>query len=90
MKIKNLLLALLALPLLFVACEKENPAVNEIKDPTVAVTPGLTAEKAITFTITSTDAEKVAYIVVEGTEAPTASEVLANGTAVEVNKSVEV
>lgn len=63
---------------------------NEIKDPTVAVTPGLTAEKAITFTITSTDAEKVAYIVVEGTEAPTASEVLANGTAVEVNKSVEV
>ena len=90
MKIKNLLLALLALPLLFVACEKENPAVNEIKDPTVAVTPGLTAEKAITFTITSTNAEKVAYIVVEGTEAPTASEVLANGTAVEVNKSVEV
>lgn len=63
---------------------------NEVKDPTVAVTPGLTAEKAITFTITSTDAEKVAYIVVEGTETPTASEVLANGTAVEVNKSVEV
>ena len=90
MKIKNLLLVLLALPLLFVACEKENPAVNEVKDPTVAVTPGLTAEKAITFTITSTDAEKVAYIVVEGTEAPTASEVLANGAAVEANKSVEI
>lgn len=89
MRIKNLLLALLALPLLFVACEPNAP-VDEAKDPTVAVTPGLTAEKAITFTITSTDAEKVAYLVVEGTESPTASEVLANGTAVEANKSVEV
>ena len=90
MRIKNLLLALFALPLLLVACDKDNPVVDEIKDPTVAVTPGLTAEKAITFTITSTGAEKVAYIVVEGTEVPTASEVLAIGTAVEVNKSVEL
>ena len=90
MRIKNLLLALFALPLLLVACDKDNPVVDEIKDPTVAVTPGLTAEKAITFTITSTGADKVAYIVVEGTEVPTSSEVLAIGTAVEVNKSVEL
>lgn len=90
MKIKNLLLALFALPLLLVACDKDNPVVDEIKDPTVAVTPGQTAEKAITFTITSTGADKVAYIVVEGTEVPTSSEVLAIGTTVEVNKSVEL
>lgn len=90
MRIKNLLFALLALPLLFVACDKDNPVVDELKEPTVAVTAGLTAEHAITFTVTSTDAEKVAYLVVEGVEAPTASEVLANGTAIEVNKSVEL
>ena len=90
MRIKNLLFALLALPLLFVACDQDNPVVDELKEPTVAVTAGLTAEHAITFTVTSTDAEKVAYLVVEGVEAPTASEVLANGTAIEVNKSVEL
>ncbi len=90
MRLKNLFLALLALPLFMVACEPDTPVVDEAKEPTVAVTPGLTAEKAITFTITSTDAEKVAYLVIEGTEAPTASEVLANGTVVEANKSVEV
>ena len=89
MKIKNLLLALLALPLLFVACEPNNP-VDEVKDPTVAVTAGATTENTIAFTVASTDAEKVAYLVVEGAEAPTASEVLANGVAVEANKSVAV
>lgn len=89
MKIKNLLLALLALPLLFVACEPNNP-VDEVKDPTVAVTAGATTESTIAFTVASTDAEKVAYLVVEGAEAPTASEVLANGVAVEANKSVPV
>ncbi len=89
MKIKNLLLALLALPLMMVACEPDNP-IDEVKDPTVAVTVGTATENSISFTVTSTEAEKVAYLVVEGTEAPTASEVLANGTAVEANKSVEL
>ena len=90
MKIKNLLLALFALPLLFVACDKDNPVVDDVKEPTVAVTAGVATDSTITFTVASTDAEKVAYLVVEGTNAPTASEVLANGTEVEVNKSVEV
>lgn len=89
MKIKNLLLAILTLPLIMVACEPNNP-VDEVKDPTVAVTAGEATESTIAFTVVSTDAEKVAYLVVEGTEAPTASEVLANGTAVEANKSVEL
>lgn len=90
MKIKNLFLVLFALPLLFVACDKDNPVVDEVNNPTVAVTAGEATENSIAFTITSTDAEKVAYLVVEGAEAPTASEVLANGTAVEANKSVEL
>ena len=88
MKIKNLLLALLALPLLFVACDNDNPQVDEILDPTVEVTAGEATENSLTFTVTSTDAEKVAYLVVEGAEAPTASEVLANGTSIEVNTNV--
>jgi PBP1b-binding outer membrane lipoprotein LpoB len=70
MKIKNLLLALLALPLLFVGCKNSDPVVDEtpeIKQPTVAVTAGEATENTITFTITSTDADKVAYVVVEGT-----------------------
>ena len=88
MKIKNLLLALLALPLLFVACDNDNPQVDELLEPTVAVTAGEATENSLTFTVASTEAEKVAYLVVEGAEAPTASEVLANGTSIEVNKSV--
>ena len=88
MKIKNLLLALLALPLFFVACDNDNPQVDEILEPTVAVTAGEATENSLTFTVASTEAEKVAYLVVEGAEVPTASEVLANGTSIEVNKSV--
>ena len=88
MKIKNLLLVLLALPLFFVACDNDNPQVDELLDPTVEVTAGEATENSLTFIVTSTDAEKVAYLVVEGAEVPTASEVLANGTSIEVNKSV--
>ncbi|MBR4871331.1 MAG: hypothetical protein IKU96_04095 [Alistipes sp.] len=88
MKIKNLLLALLALPLFFVACDNDNPQVDEILEPTVEVTAGEATENSLTFTVASTEAEKVAYLVVEGAEVPTASEVLANGTSIEVNKSV--
>ena len=58
MRIKNLFLMLLALPLAFVACEKAAP-VDEIKEPTVAITTGEATETSIAFTITSTDAEEV-------------------------------
>ena len=86
MKIKNLLLLLLALPLAFVACETPNEPVDEVKNPTVAITVGEATESSIAFTITSTDADEVKYLVVataEGT--PTATEVLTNGTAAEAN-----
>ncbi|MBQ8205112.1 MAG: BACON domain-containing protein [Alistipes sp.] len=90
MRIRNLLYLLFALPLLFVACEKNAP-VDEIKDATISVTTGTTSPSSVAFTITSTDADKVAYVVVEASEAaPNASEVLATGTAVEANTSVEV
>ncbi len=72
------------------ACEKNAP-VDEIKDATISVTTGTTSPSSVAFTITSTDADKVAYVVVEASEtAPNASEVLATGAAVEANTSVEV
>lgn len=90
MRIKNLFYLLFALPLLFVACEKNAP-VDEIKDATISITTGTTSPSSVAFTITSTDADKVAYVVVEASEtAPNASEVLATGAAVEANTSVEV
>lgn len=89
MRIKNLFYALLALPLVFAACEKDK--VDEVKDPTVAVVAGVATENTVTFEVTSTEAEKVAWIVVEATEAvPTATEVFNGGTTIKANESVEV
>lgn len=90
MRIKNLFLALMALPLFFVACDKGNDTVDTPKDATVTITAGSFTESEISFTIASTNAEKVAYIVIEAAEeAPMASEVLANGVIIDANKSVE-
>ena len=89
MRIKHLLSFLLALPLLFVACE-ENQPVDEVKNPTIELTAGQATEFTLSFTIATTETTDVAWLAVEASEAtPTASEVLANGTKVEANKSVE-
>ena len=86
MRIKNLLFLLLALPLAFTACETPEQPVDEVKNPTVAITIGEATETSIAFTITSTDADEVKYLVVESAEGtPTATEVLTNGTAAEAN-----
>lgn len=86
MRIKNLLFLLLAMPLAFAACETPDQPVDEVKDPTVAITVGEATESSIAFTITSADADEVKYLVVESAEGtPTATEVLSNGTAAEVN-----
>ena len=86
MRIKNLLFLLLAMPLAFAACETPDQPVDEVKDPTVAITVGEATESSIAFTITTTDADEVKYLVVESAEGtPTATEVLSNGTAAEVN-----
>ena len=62
---------------------------DEVKDPTATITVGEATESTIAFSITSTDAESVAWIVVESAEGtPTATEVLNNGTAAEANKTV--
>ena len=75
----------MALPLAFVACEEPAP-VDEVKNPTVAITVGEATETSIAFTITSTDAEEVKYIVIEASEGtPTATEVLTNGTVAQAN-----
>lgn len=86
MRIKNLLFLLLAMPLAFAACETPDQPVDEVKNPTVAITVGETTESSIAFTITSADADEVKYLVVESAEGtPTATEVLTNGTAAETN-----
>ena len=86
MRIKNLLFLLLALPIAFTACETPEQPVDEVKNPTVAITVGEATETSIAFTITSTDADEVKYLVVEASEGtPTATEVLTNGTAAETN-----
>ena len=86
MRIKNLLFLLLALPLAFAACETPDQPVDEVKNPTVAITVGEATESSIAFTITTADADEVKYLVVESAEGtPTATEVLSNGTAAEVN-----
>ena len=89
MRIKHLFYFLVALPLLLVACE-DNGKVDEVKNPTIELTAGEATESSLSFTIKTTEAESVAWLAIEASEAtPTASEVLANGTNVEANKSVE-
>ena len=88
MRIKHLFYFLVALPLLLVACE-DNGKVDEVKNPTIELTAGEATESSLSFTIKTTEAESVAWLAIEASEAtPTASEVLANGTKVEANKSV--
>lgn len=63
---------------------------DEVKNPTVSIEAGSSSPEGISFTVTSTDATSVAWVVVESSEAvPTASEVLANGTAIKANEAVE-
>ena len=89
MKIKNLFYALLALPLFFVACD-ENKDVDQVKNPTVKVTAGSTTESSLSFIIESSEATKVAYLVVEGSDVPTTTEVLTTGKTVDANKAAVV
>lgn len=89
MRIKTLFYALLALPLFFAACEETK--VDEVKNPTINLVAGVTTENSISFTVTSTEADKVAWLVVEAaTTAPTATEVFSVGTEIAANTSVEV
>lgn len=89
MRIKTLFYALLTLPLFFAACE--DTKVDEVKNPTINLVAGTTTEDSISFTVTTTDAEKVAWLVVEeSTTTPTATEVFSVGTEIAANTTVEV
>ena len=87
MKIKNLFYLLLALPMMLVACEQEGEnGGNDVKNPTVAVEAGEATESTLSFTVTTTDADAAAYMVVKASESvPSVAVILENGTAVEVN-----
>lgn len=85
-------LALSLLATAFVGCKEDNPVIDEpvVVTPEVTLEAGETTETTIAFTVTSKDAEAVAYLVYEGETVPAAEDIFANGTAVEVNKAVEV
>lgn len=85
-------LALSLLATAFVGCKEDNPVIDEpvVVTPEVTLEAGETTETTIAFTVTSKDAEAVAYLVFEGETVPAAEDIFANGTAVEVNKAVEV
>ncbi|MBQ3043852.1 MAG: hypothetical protein IJD53_05330 [Alistipes sp.] len=85
-------LALSLLATAFVGCKEDNPVIDEpvVVTPEVTLEAGETTETTIAFTVTSKDAEAVAYLVYDGETVPAAEDIFANGTAVEVNKTVEV
>ena len=85
-------LALSLLATAFVGCKEDDPVVDTpvVVTPEVTLEAGETTETTIAFTVTSQDAEAVAYLVFEGETVPAAEDIFANGTAVEVNKAVEI
>lgn len=85
-------LALSLLATAFVGCKEDEKEIDNpvVITPEVTLEAGETTETTIAFTVTSKDAEAVAYLVYEGETVPAAEDIFANGTAVEVNKAVEV
>lgn len=85
-------LALSLLATAFVGCKEDEKEIDNpvVITPEVTLEAGETTETTIAFTVTSKDAEAAAYLVFEGETVPAAEDIFANGTAVEVNKAVEV
>ncbi len=83
------LFAVALLAVAFVGCKEDEPVEVITPNPTVEIEAGDVTTESITFTVTSTDAESCAYMLYDS-EVPTAEDVLANGSAVEVNKTVEI
>lgn len=82
------LFAMALLAVAFVGCKEDSPEVVT-PSPTVELTAGAVTTESITFDVTSTAAEACAYMLYDQT-VPTAEEVIANGKAVETNKTVTV
>lgn len=85
-------LALALFATAFVGCKDDQQEIDKpvVVTPEVTLEAGETTETTIAFTVTTKNAEAAAYVVYEGETAPTADDILANGTAVELNKAVEV
>ena len=81
---------LLSIAMLFVACDNSSNGVDKIVDPTIKVEAGQATADSITFTISSTDAESVAYVVVDASEGVPSNDAILKGTAVEANKAVVI
>ncbi len=93
MKAKHLFMLFIGLLFCSIGCNNtEEPTT---KEPSVKVEAEKTTTNSVKFSVTSTDAERVAYLVVEASDAltietPSAEEVLANGEEVTKNKQVIV
>mgnify|MGYP003294659426 FL=1 len=81
---------LLSIAMLFVACDNSSNDVDKIVDPTIKVEAGQATADSITFTISSTDAESVAYVVVDASQGVPSNDAILKGTAVEANKAVVI
>lgn len=83
-------IVLMSMAALFVACDNNEPVVEEpINDPLITIDTGATTAESITFTITSQDAESVAYLVLDAKEgAPSSATIFSVGTAIDANKAV--
>lgn len=90
MKRKLFFSVLMSIATLFVACDNSSNDVDKIIDPTIKVEAGEATVDSITFTISSKDAESVAYVVVDATEGIPSNDSIFEGTAVEANKEVTI
>lgn len=80
---KSYLLLALTFVLALVGCDPE----EKQPDPQIALTSGTATESTLSFTITPKDAKQCAYVwVANGTEVPSAADILAKGTAVDASK----
>ena len=90
MRIQKMMKALFAafLVLATIACEKEptNKPNEQEKEPTLSVEISEVSATSFSFIIEATDAQNIKYLVTEGSVAPDAEEVIAEGTTTEAGK----
>lgn len=90
MRIQKMMKALFAafLVVATIACEKEptNKPNEQEKEPTLSVEISEVSATSFSFIIEATDAQNIKYLVTEGSVAPDAEEVIAEGTTTEAGK----
>lgn len=85
-------LSMLALAVSFTACDNDDPVdpVEEVPAPVVTLEAGEAGETTLAFTLTTEKAKEAAWVCVEKGTNVTAEQVLADGTAAEANKTLEL